>query len=352
MKGVSIALIALGAILIASTGILMTRQQLQNTVPAHIDEAFAIWRKRFGVAITNPTELNFRRNLFYKTFKFVEQHNSEGHSYEVEVGQFAILTPEEFKARHLGLKVPEKIEKRFLPENNLPSQVPQTVDWIKAGAVTAIKNQLQCGSCWAFSANDSIESIWSINGHTLVSVSEQQLVDCSAAFGNNGCNGGWMDNAFKYVIANKNLGIDSTSTYPYKGVQGTCAATQGTTAASITGYVDVAVNSNHALLAAVAQQPVSVAINASSSQFQNYKSGVFDYKGCSTQLDHGVGIVGYQNDSSASPTNYWVVRNSWGTSWGNQGYIWMSNTVNASKDPGSPGICGIQQAPSYATTTN
>jgi hypothetical protein len=350
MKGASIALIAIGAMLLASSAVLLPRNQSLSPLPPHVEQAFTLWRQRFGVHISNPEELAFRRGLFFKTFQFVQQHNSEGHSFEVEVGKFAILTPQEFEARHTGLKVPKDFKPKLRPEgpgnqgNVHVGDLPITVNWVAQGMVSPIKDQGECDADWAFSANDTIESCWAINKHTLVALSEQELVDCSNAYGNNGCNGGWMDNSYNYVIGND--GIDSSSTYPYTGAQGpVCKSKQGTVASRITDYFDAPQYNAPALFAIVAQQPVSVSIYAGSSQFLNYKQGLFEYKGCPTATNHGVGIVGYQNDQNANPTNYWIVRNSWGANWGQGGYIWMSNTVNAKV--GSQGICGILTHPSY-----
>jgi len=212
---------------------------------------------------------------------------------------------------------------------------PASIDWTTKGAVTAIKDQGQCGSCWAFSTTGSVEGAWQIAGNKLVSLSEQQLVDCSGSFGNEGCNGGLMDYAFEYIIANK--GITTEQGYPYKGVDGTCKKNQKA-AATIKGYQDVTSGDEDALLDAVALGPVSVAIEADQSCFQFYSGGILSDPSCGTNLDHGVLAVGYGTDSTN--TNYWKVKNSWGKSWGEKGYVRMIRGQNE---------CGISLAASYPT---
>ncbi|GJX10906.1 senescence-specific cysteine protease SAG39-like protein [Tanacetum coccineum] len=218
--------------------------------------------------------------------------------------------------------------------------VPSSMDWRKKGAVTPIKDQGQCGCCWAFSAVAAMEGITQLKTGKLISLSEQELVDCDTSGVDQGCEGGLMDNTFDFIISNK--GLTSESNYPYKGVDGTCNSNEESNhAATITGHEDVPANSESALLKAVASQPVSVAIDASGSDFQFYSSGVFTGE-CGTELDHGVTAVGY--GTSDDGTKYWLVKNSWGTSWGQEGYIMMERDVDAKE-----GICGIAMQASYPT---
>ena len=185
-----------------------------------------------------------------------------------------------------------------------------------------------------------MEGITQLSTGKLVSLSEQELVDCDTSGEDQGCNGGLMDNAFEFIQQNK--GLTSESNYPYVGTDGSCnAKKEANHAAKITGYEDVPANSESALLKAVASQPVSVAIDAGGSDFQFYSSGVFTGT-CGTELDHGVTAVGY--GTSTDGTKYWLVKNSWGTTWGEEGYIRMQRGIDASE-----GLCGIAMQASYPT---
>lgn len=216
------------------------------------------------------------------------------------------------------------------------SSAPASIDWVTKGAVTPIKNQGQCGSCWSFSATGAIEGAYAVSSGTLVSLSEQELVSCDTT--DSGCGGGLMDNAFDWV--KNNGGLCTEADYPYDsstGTASTCNKSGCTAKVTVTGHNDVAADDEDALKAAVAQQPVSVSIEADTSAFQLYESGVFTNSGCGTSLDHGVLIVGYGEEDD---TNYWKVKNSWGTTWGEDGYIRLERDVN---------MCGISQMASYPT---
>uniref|UniRef100_A0A6C0KA89 Peptidase C1A papain C-terminal domain-containing protein n=1 Tax=viral metagenome TaxID=1070528 RepID=A0A6C0KA89_9ZZZZ len=207
--------------------------------------------------------------------------------------------------------------------------VPTSVDHRTDGLVTPVKNQGNCGSCWAFSTTGSVEGLNALVSGDLVSLSEQQLVDCSRSEGDNGCYGGLMDYAFEYIIDN---GICTEEDYPYIAHEKVCS--NCTDAVYIKNCADVKPMSDEALQEAVAKQPVSVAIEADSASFQSYSGGVYDSPECGTNLDHGVLVVGYTPD-------YWIVKNSWGESWGENGYI------NIARDGSSEGMCGILLQPSF-----
>jgi C1A family cysteine protease len=213
----------------------------------------------------------------------------------------------------------------------------ESIDWRDFGAVTPVKNQGTCGSCWSFSATEAIEGAWQIATGDLVSLSEQQMMDCSLRDGNLGCHGGMMDNAFEYVI--ENGGLCTEEEVPYIGASETCGTCTPT--AIISGCTDVTPNNEYALKRAVNKGPVSVAIEADKDAFQLYTGGIITSELCGTALDHGVLVVGYGTDDG---TDYWTIKNSWGDTWGEDGYVRIarddSNVIDG-------GICGIASLPSF-----
>jgi cathepsin L len=216
------------------------------------------------------------------------------------------------------------------------SNLPDSIDWRKKGLVTPIKDQGQCGSCWAFSTVASVEGQHALVNGNLTSLSEQNLVDCSNAEGNMGCDGGLMDQGFQYIIDNK--GIDTEASYSYEAVDDTCRFKRRNVGATIDSFVDINSGSELSLqLASATIGPISVAIDASSFEFQFYSDGVYTDTECSSVfLDHGVTVVGYD---SLQNVPYWTVKNSWGADWGKEGYILMARNQN--------NMCGIATSASY-----
>jgi len=316
------------------------------TLPALKDDEydflFTKWASQHGKTYATTQERAQRLAVFTSNLNYIRAHQAKSpRSYDLKMNEFGDLTNEEFVSQYTGYTPMDRSYLRSQNEEELsPVDVPTDWDWRAQNKVTPIKDQGQCGSCWAFSAVGSIESGYAIDNNVAatVTVSEQQLVDCSGAEGNEGCNGGLMDSAFEYVI--KNGGLCTESAYPYKAVDGTCKKTC-TKTLTISGYTDVKPNNSTALLNAVATRPVSIAVDAAGSDWQFYSGGVINDKGCGTSLDHGVLLVGYSQSSSPK---YWIVKNSWGTSWGNKGYIYIAN--DGANDAG---ICGINMDPSYAT---
>jgi len=279
-----------------------------------------------------------RYNIFKTNVATIEAHNSGDSSWTMGINQFADLTPDEWHATYAsGYISPTQRDRTVVAttQPHLGIQAAAAVDWVTAGAVTPVKDQGQCGSCWAFSTTGSFEGAHQIATNKLVSFSEQQLVDCAGSQGNMGCNGGLMDYGFEYII--KNGGLCSEASYPYTARDGTCKSSSCTSAGTISGYTDVPANNEAALLSAANIGPVSVAIEADRSVFQFYSGGVLDSALCGTNLDHGVLVVGYGTDGAK---DYWKVKNSWGASWGESGYIRMVRNKN---------MCGIAEDPSYPT---
>jgi len=275
-----------------------------------------------------------RRKIYEENVETIIRHNALYEAgavgWSMGVNEYSDLTFEEFK-EVVGIGCTFN---RTRADNVVRQMTPaaDSVDWRKEGAVTKVKNQEQCGSCWAFSTTGSVEGAVKVAGGNLVSLSEQQLVDCSKSEGNHGCQGGLMDYGFKYII--QNGGIDTEEDYPYTAKNGVCnSSKQRKHVSEIKAFHDVTAENERELASAVTNQPVSVAIEADQTAFQHYKSGVFDST-CGTKLDHGVLIVGYDADS-------WIVKNSWGATWGEEGYIRMKRGVSRK------GICGIAMQPSY-----
>ena len=290
---------------------------LLNAGPQHKDlglklnpaiAAFNNWRVKQNKLYKSPEELNYRRSVFAKNYYKVLDLNRK-HSHKSALNKFADLTEEEFVSKYTGVKVPNVARTNVVaPKTDVKRA--DTVNWVTAGAVNAVKDQGQCGSCWAFSATSAIESWYKISGKALLNLGEQQMVDCGGSTGNYGCNGGWMDWAFQYII--NAGGQELTKDYPYTAMDGSCAFDAGKVAVSFKNYKDVPANKCDSLLDSIAQQPVSVAIAANAIMF--YDSGVFSTTTCGTQINHGVLAVGYGNDASAKK-DYYLVRNSWGASW-------------------------------------
>lgn len=299
------------------------------------------WRSYHTVS-TNLDEKHKRFNVFKANAHYVHNFNKQDKPYKLKLNKFADMTSHEFRSVYAGSKIKhhrmirgERGNGTFMYAN--VESVPPSVDWRKKGAVTDIKDQGQCGSCWAFSTVVAVEGINQIRTDNLVSLSEQELVDCDNTE-NQGCNGGLMDLAFDFI--KKKGGITTEKNYPYTADDGRCnSKKENSPAVTIDGHEDVPANNEDALLKAVVNQPVSVAIDAGGSNFQFYSEGVF--KGdCGTELDHGVAIVGY--GTTLDGTKYWIVKNSWGAEWGEKGYIRMERGVKAKE-----GLCGIAMEPSY-----
>jgi C1A family cysteine protease len=299
---------------------------------------FNTFQERFEKSYNSMEEMETRFAIFRKNIINIIAHNSDANqNFTMGVNQFTDLTPDEFRMMYVsGLKA-EVGSYGCKTFSSGASGAPSTIDWRTKGAVTSVKDQGQCGSCWSFSSTGAVEGAWAISKGQLTDFSEQELVDCATgiSYGSHGCNGGQMEGAFKFVIEN---GQCTLSSYPYTAKDGTCQKCSAV--AHISSCSDVKPNDQLSLKAAVAQQPVAVAIEADTRYFQSYSGGILDSASCGTSLDHGVLAVGYGEENGQK---YWLVKNSWGTTWGDKGYV----KIARSDSTNDAGICGIAMDPSF-----
>ncbi|KAK1187986.1 CATS protein, partial [Pygoscelis papua] len=329
-----------------------------------LDWHWQLWKKTYGKEYRHEKEEGVRRATWERNLRLVMLHNLEHslglHSYELGMNHLGDMTSEEVAALLTGLNVAPRPNRTSTYRPQPGGKVPDTVDWREKGCVTDVKNQVRklplclfvsrsrawsehlwgfcqgaCGSCWAFSAVGALEAQVKLKTGKLVSLSTQNLVDCSMMYGNKGCSGGFMTSAFQYIIDNQ--GIDSDDSYPYTAQNGTCRYNASTRAATCSKYVELPYADEAALKDAVANiGPVSVAIDATQPTFFLYRSGVYDDPRCTQEVNHGVLVIGY---GTLNDKDYWLVKNSWGVRFGDEGYIRMSrNHANH---------CGIASYASY-----
>jgi cathepsin L len=296
------------------------------------------WKVTFGKKYQTDAEEMARRSIWLANKILVDEHNSlSGESYRLEMNAFADMTSKEFSMFYNGydLSTGSKSHNstRYYNGGAIGAPVPSTVDWREKGVVTPVKNQKKCGSCWAFSAVGSLEGQHAIKTGKLVSLSEQNLVDCVSE--DKGCKGGLMVDAFKYI--EKNGGIDTEESYPYIGKNERCHFKKNDIGATIRGFTKIKKDNCEDLKQAVATiGPISAAMDASHMSLQLYKKGIYDPKKCSsTKLDHGILVVGYGTEDGE---DYWLIKNSWGENWGMKGYFKIASKNN---------LCGICTTASY-----
>ncbi|XP_022848064.1 senescence-specific cysteine protease SAG39-like [Olea europaea var. sylvestris] len=296
------------------------------------------WMAQHKRTYKSNEEKSKRFKVFKDNVEFIERFNKAGkNKYKLGINEFADLTNEEFVAKCTGAKIPsfKRSSKTPFMYGNVKG-VASSLDWRDKGAVTAVENQGGCGCCWAFSAVAAMEGISQIKTGKLVSLSEQQLLDCMTT--TDSCKGGWMEHAFEF--ATQNHGLDSDTDYPYRAKEGTCSPKKPSSLpAMITGHQSVPMNNETALLMAVANQPVSVRIDPTQMRF--YKSGILTGN-CGTHLTHAITAVGY--GTSEDGTKYWIFKNSWGPKWGENGFIRIQRDIAAKE-----GMCGIAMYPTFPT---
>ncbi|KAL8136732.1 hypothetical protein V2J09_002733 [Rumex salicifolius] len=325
-------------------------RKYDNTI---METRFKSWLERNNKHYESRYEWMLRFGIYQANLNFIDYINSQNLTYKLGDNEFADLTNEEFKALYVGrLIFPPTAgnHSQNSTAHETLQQAPLAIDWRKKGAVNPIKNQGP--SCdydfiifilrvqflvwyiYTFLTTSAVESIIKIKKGKLVSLSEQELIDCDTEAYDNGCSGGYKDGAFQYIQQN---GLSTEAEYPYTATQGECKAPVKKTA-TISGFKTVAANSEGSLLTAVAQQPVSVSVESSGSEFKLYSSGIFQGK-CGTKLDHDLIIVGYGEEKGVK---YWIIRNSWGKNWGEVGYMRVLRGAAQSH-----GLCGLAMSPSY-----
>ena len=298
-----------------------------------VNTDFLAHTAEYGISYGTNEEFMFRQELFLaKDYEYKMINANKNLTFTVGHNHMSTWTKEEYK-RLLGTRPGSDYE---LDNVQVLDTVgtPDSIDWRDRGAVNGVVNQGQCGSCWAFSATAALEGHSQIQGGYLFKLSEQQLVDCDKV--SHGCNGGLQRLAFNYDESHTQTIIEN---YPYTGKNGTCKDKSVTGGVKVKTYSTVTPQSIPQLKAAIAQGPTSVTIEADGSSFQGYRSGIFNDPECGTQLDHAVTAVGYGTENGQ---DYYIVRNSWGASWGDMGYIKVAAV------PGL-GICGIQQVSLWPT---
>jgi len=302
----------------------------------------------------NQAEETWRMNVFMENKLKIARHNKKAaqgeSSYTLRMNEFGDMLHTEFvDAMHGLLQQGEDnsnntLHGSFIIPANIEGGLAPEVDWRKAGAVTKVHNQGKCGSCWAFSACGALEGQHFRKTGKLINLSEQNLVDCSGNYGNRGCNGGLPNYAFQYI--KDNGGIDTEISYPYQGRNDVCRYLPKNKGATDVGYVNIPQGNEDALKYAVATiGPCSIGIDATHETFMFYDGGVYEEESCTPRsIDHAMLVIGYgteprPTDGYPGGKDYWLVKNSWGTGWGDGGYVKIARNMN--------NMCGIASMASY-----
>lgn len=305
--------------------------------PDDFKDLFDQWRLEYGRIYADEVEYQKRLRTFMDNVLYIDSFNREQHSYQLEANQFADQTFDEFKSAYL-IQDPQHCSATKISSHQMGNQpLPESVDWREKGVITPVKNQGECGSCWTFSTTGCLESHHAIKTQQLISLSEQQLVDCAGAFNNHGCHGGLPSQAFEYIRYAG--GLESEKDYPYRGHDELCRFNKSLVAATVSSQVNITEKDEDMIVNAVANNgPVSICYDVV-ADFQFYKKGVYKSTRCkdgSENVNHAVLAVGY--DQTSDGEKYWIVKNSWGVKWGMEGYFWIQRGAN---------MCGLADCASY-----
>jgi len=299
---------------------------------------YLMWKKQHGKSFGTVQQEEKRLQNFYQNLKMVEVHNKKNLGWKMELNKFSDMSFEEFKSARL--MEPQHCSATGNGTHVLSGKIlPKYINWQEYGRVTPVKDQGECGSCWTFSTTGCLESATAIHkqGHPLYTLSEQQLVDCAQQFDNHGCNGGLPSQAFEYIQYNK--GIMDEWEYKYEAKDDKCRFKSEAAVAFVNQVMNITSGDEDAIADAIAfQNPVSVAFQVT-DDFVHYKSGVYSNPSCGdkpSQVNHAVLAVGFGETTAGK--KYWIVKNSWNTHWGQDGYFFIERGVNA---------CGISDCASY-----
>lgn len=300
------------------------------------EDHFHQFKLKYAKEYYSEEEHSYRFQHFRSNLAYVRLHNAQSHAFVVGLTKFADLSTEEFTAMYTSPRL-GSVQRR---ESRLETtEIPEEVDWVAVGAVAPIQNQVFCGSCWAFAATGAVESAYFLQSGQLTPLSQQQLLDCSQLFGTSGCDGGEMVDAYSYIIAQG--GLETAQEYPYEAKDGKCRLNGSQPIAAISSFTSIEKGSSAQLKLAVAQQPVSVGVQANEKVWQMYESGVMD-SDCGQRLNHAVLVVGYGREDGL---DYWLVKNTWGEDWGIEGYV----KILRDDESTDGGLCGIALDASYPT---
>lgn len=301
-------------------------QPIDERCQDSVTEMFHAWRSSHHRAYATVAEYAQRQKVFQRNHAIVQHHNSLKKSYKLALNQFADMTDDEFRAQYLGFRRSGRRAPAAVVHKHAHVNLPASVDWREKGAVSPVKDQADCGSCWTFATTGSVESAVYLKTGKMNLLSEQQLLDCTWSLGVAACNGGDTQVAYTYVMSH---GLNTEADYSYQAENDYCRVDDSLPVTKISSFVNISMGDEQGLTSALASAgPVAIAIDASQPSFRFYASGVYDEPACENaedKLDHAVLAVGYGTQGGA---DYYIVKNSWGVWWGDQGYIRMSRNKN------------------------